>query len=108
MTARLPQGGRFAACDAGLILAEVSVKFVVNREATSMIRSAGIVLLVAAYLAEPAAAQSYSASKLEMPAPDAVSPEVAAQLQPAGIKVSKGSSTFCEIWLAKEWPVAED
>jgi len=73
-----------------------------------MIRSAGIVLLVAAYFAAPAAAQSYSASKLEMPPPEAVAPEIAAQLQSAGIKVSKGSSTFCEIWLAKDWPVAAD
>jgi hypothetical protein len=58
----------------------------------------------------PSLAQEYKAEKLESPAPaDAVSPEIAAQLQPAGFKVIKGESrTVCEIWLAKELPVAAD
>jgi hypothetical protein len=54
-------------------------------------------------------AQEYKVSKLDSPAPaDAVSPTIAAQLQPTGFKLTKGSQTIIEMWLAKEWPVAAD
>jgi hypothetical protein len=44
-------------------------------------------------LALPAAAQEYKAEKIESAAPaDAISPEIAAQLQPAGFKVVKGEA----------------
>jgi hypothetical protein len=55
-------------------------------------------------LALPALAQEYKAEKIDSPAPaDAISPEIAAQLQPAGFKVVKGSRTVIEIWPAKDW-----
>ena len=54
-----------------------------------------------------AAAQQYTVAKIDSPAPsDAVAAEIAALLLPAGVKVSKGSSVHCEIWPAKEWPIA--
>jgi len=57
----------------------------------------------------PAAGQEYHAAKLAAPAPaEALSPEIAGLLQPTGIRVSQGDSrAICEIWLAKEWPLAE-
>jgi hypothetical protein len=57
-----------------------------------------------------AAGQEYHAAKLDMPSPaDAVSPEVAGLLQPTGVRVTQGDSrVICEIWLAKEWPLAAD
>jgi hypothetical protein len=61
-------------------------------------------------LVVPALAQDYKVEKVEGAAPaDAVSPEIAALLQPAGFKLVKGESrTICEIWLCKEWPVSAD
>ena len=58
----------------------------------------------------PSVAQEYRAAKIETAAPaDALSPEIAALLEPAGFKLMKGESrTVCEIWLCKEWPVAAD
>jgi hypothetical protein len=74
-----------------------------------MIRSlliAGFFLLLSA---TGLLAQEYQVSKLDSPAPpDAVAPPIAARLQPTGLKVTKGSQTVIEIWLAKEWPVAAD
>jgi len=58
----------------------------------------------------PSFAQEYKVEKVASAAPaDALSPEIAAVLQPAGFKVLKGESrTVCEIWLAKELPIAAD
>ena len=58
----------------------------------------------------PSRAQEYKVEKIASAAPaEAISPEIAAVLQPAGFKVVKGESrTVCEIWLAKELPVAAD
>lgn len=52
-------------------------------------------------------AQDYKVEKLDQAAPaDAISPEIAALLQPTGLKFLKGESrTVCELWLCKEWPV---
>lgn len=35
-----------------------------------------------------------------------LAPEVAALLNPTGFKISKGGQALCEVWLAKEWPIA--
>jgi hypothetical protein len=61
-------------------------------------------------IALPSLAQEYKAEKLNSPAPaDAISPEIAAQLLPAGFKVVKGETrTVIEIWLAKEWTLNPD
>ena len=69
-------------------------------------------LFVAVVSAIPAAAlaQEYKVEKIDAAAPaDAVSPQIAALLQPAGFKLVRGESrTVCEIWLCKEWPIAAD
>src|SRR5262249_15683828 len=54
------------------------------------------------------AAQEYSVCKAEALPSGAVAPEIASLLSPDGIKVSKGSSTVCELWFAKEWPIEVD
>jgi hypothetical protein len=60
-------------------------------------------------LAVPASGQEYQVAKLDTPAPAAmIAPEMQAQLQSTGFKVTKGSATLCEVWLAKEWPIAAD
>jgi hypothetical protein len=65
--------------------------------------SVGFLLVIA----NAAAAQQYTVSKAESAVPsDAVASEIAALLQPTGLKVAKGSNAHCEIWLAKEWPLA--
>ena len=58
----------------------------------------------------PSLAQEYKIEKVASAAPaDALSPEIAAVLQPAGFKVLKGESrTVCEIWLARELPIGAD
>jgi hypothetical protein len=68
------------------------------------------VLVIACAACLPVAAQDYRVAKVETTAPaDAVSPEIAALLQPTGFKLTKGESrTVCEIWLCKEWPSAAD
>ena len=78
-----------------------------------MIRSGRlcVVLFTAllALLAVPAFGQEYKVEKLAAPAPAAIiAPEIALQLQSAGFKVSKGSAALCEVWLAKDWPIAAD
>ncbi len=40
--------------------------------------------------------------------PEGVSAEIAAQLSPSAFKVTSGSRTLCEIWLAKKWGVKPD
>jgi hypothetical protein len=57
----------------------------------------------------PAIGQDHKASRIDMPvAVGDVSPEIAALLQPTGVKVAKGNTSTVEIWLAKEWPIAAD
>jgi hypothetical protein len=60
------------------------------------------------FQAPPASGQEYHAAKLDSAAPaDALSPEIAKLLAPAGVRVTQGDSrVICEIWLAKEWPVS--
>ena len=75
-----------------------------------MLRSFSVTLLsllcVAPLFALELRAQDYKAEKLAEAAPaDAVSPEIAAVLQPTGFKVARGERSVCEIWLAKEWPI---
>jgi hypothetical protein len=57
-----------------------------------------------------AGAQDFKVELVEAAAPaDALSPEIAALLQPTGFKLIKGESrTVCEIWPCKEWPIAAD
>jgi len=57
-----------------------------------------------------AAAADYQIASVNSPLPAAaVSPEIVAAIQPTMIKVAKGDSqVVCEIWLAKEWPIAAD
>jgi hypothetical protein len=67
------------------------------------------VLLIMISLAGPAAGQEYTVKKSDAPPPaDALAPEIAALLSPAGYQVAEGSRVVCEIWLCKEWPVAAD
>jgi len=75
-----------------------------------MSRTFALTSLSLLILVLPADGQEYHAVKLDMPAPaDALSPEIAGLLQPTGIRVSQGDSrAICEIWLAKEWPLAAD
>jgi hypothetical protein len=76
-----------------------------------MIRTTLLVcVLYLLFPAWPATAQEYHVAKLESASPaDALAPEIAALLSPAGLKVIQGDSrVVCEIWLAKEWPVAAD
>jgi len=75
-----------------------------------MIRNCMLGLSIAAAFAIAANAQEYRVEKVDSAAPaDEISPEIAALLQPGGFKVVKGESrTVCEIWLAKEWPIAPE
>lgn len=68
-----------------------------------------LVLVSTVAFAGPLVAQEYQVAKLDSPPPaDALAPEIAALLAPAGYKVSQGERAVCEIWLAKEWPIAAD
>jgi len=53
-------------------------------------------------------AQEHSVGKAEALPSGAVAPEITGLLSSEGIKVSKGSSTVCELWFAKEWPIEAD
>jgi hypothetical protein len=71
-----------------------------------MVRS--LVLLAGSLfiLQQSASAQDHSVAKTDAPAPaDAIAPEIASALSPAGFKVTKGSQAIIEFWPAKEWPV---
>jgi hypothetical protein len=73
-----------------------------------MIRNLVLVLLLLAAVPLPLAGQEYRVEKIDTPAPaDQISPEIAALLVPTGFRVLKGQSPVCEIWPAKEWPLAE-
>jgi hypothetical protein len=69
-----------------------------------------VLTLLPLLIALPSLAQEYKVEKIATAAPaDALSPEIAAVLQPAGFKVLKGEArTICEVWLAKELPIAAD
>src|SRR5262245_3246010 len=74
-----------------------------------MIRLRLFVHLLALSLTVPALAQEYKVSKSDAPPPaDALAPEIAGLLSPAGYKVSQGDRAVCEIWLCKEWPISAD
>jgi hypothetical protein len=61
--------------------------------------------LILALLAAAAQAQDYRVEKLAEPPPgDALSPEIVQTLDPAGLRVLKGSSPVVDLWLRKEWP----
>src|SRR5581483_2139225 len=70
------------------------------------------VMLIVAWVTlavRPAGAQEYKVAKIDSAAPaDKIAPEISALLAPNGFKVTKGTSTLCEIWLAREWPIAAD
>jgi hypothetical protein len=53
-------------------------------------------------------AQEYSVAATEAAPTGAVAPEIASLLQSAGIKVTKGSTTVCDLWFVKEWPIEAD
>jgi hypothetical protein len=69
------------------------------------------VLAVVCLMVLPAwrlSAQEYSLGKADALPSGAVAPGIAGLLSADGIKVSKGTSTVCEIWFAKEWPIEAD
>lgn len=53
-------------------------------------------------------AQEYSASAGEAAPTGTIAPEISSLLSAKGIKVNKGSTTVCELWFAKEWPIEAD
>jgi hypothetical protein len=69
-----------------------------------------LLILTALWIAcfSQASGQDYKMAKLDSPAPSGVAPEIGSLLESTGFKVFKGSSVVCEIWLAKEWPIAAD
>ncbi|MCA9269951.1 MAG: hypothetical protein KDA41_15830, partial [Planctomycetales bacterium] len=73
-----------------------------------MKRSLLLALLAWGCFAATATAEAYRVKPLDEPAPsDDVAPAIAAQLAPAGVAVMRSeTSTLCNIWLCKEWPVA--
>jgi len=74
-----------------------------------MLRCTRFCVLVILALALPVVAQEYKVAPINSPAPaGAVASEITALLQPTGLQVTKGSQVVCEIWLAKEWPIAAD
>ncbi len=65
-------------------------------------------VVVAALIFVPAwraAAQEYQVSAAEAAPTGTLAPEISSLLDAKGIKVAKGSTTVCELWFAKEWPV---
>jgi hypothetical protein len=53
-------------------------------------------------------AQEYTVETVEEAAPsDALAAEIAAELSPTAIAIKKGDAVQCQIWLSKQWPVAE-
>ncbi len=55
-------------------------------------------------------AADYRVEPLDEPAPsDEISADVAATLAPTGARVIRGTkTTFCDIWLCKQWATQED
>jgi hypothetical protein len=62
---------------------------------------ASLILLPALHVS----AQEYAVSSAEAAPTGALAPEISSLLDAKGIKVTKGSTTVCELWFAKEWPV---
>jgi len=75
-----------------------------------MIRISVFATLFVVALTVPSMAQDHRVAKADAPVPaDAIAPEIAGLIAPGGLKVTKGDSRLiCELWLAKEWPVAAD
>src|SRR5688572_26818388 len=56
-------------------------------------------------LSNLAGAQEYRVQKLQEPLPaDALSPEIAQMMNPAGLRVAKGEKAVVDLWLSKQWP----
>jgi hypothetical protein len=56
-----------------------------------------------------AAGEDYHVAKGEALPAGEIAPEIASRLQPTSVAVVKGDSRpTCEVWLAKEWPIAAD
>jgi len=53
-------------------------------------------------------AQEYSTGAGEAAPTGAIAPEISSLLSAKGIKINKGSTTVCELWFAKEWPIEAD
>ena len=53
-------------------------------------------------------AQEYSVAAGEAAPTGTLAPEISSLLSAKGIKVNKGSTTVCELWFAKEWPIEAD
>jgi len=53
-------------------------------------------------------AQEYSVTAGEAAPTGTIAPEISSLLSAKGIKVNKGSTTVCELWFAKEWPIETD
>src|SRR5262245_19824403 len=76
---------------------------------TSMTRGLVYGLIFWTAAAFSAVGQDYKVEKVDAPAAvGQVAPEIAALLNPTGFKISKGGQALCEIWLAKEWPIASE
>jgi len=74
-----------------------------------MIRLPRLLFVSLVVIAAPLAAQEYKVAKSDAPPPtDALAPEIAGLLAPAGYKISQGDRAVCELWLCKEWPIAAD
>jgi hypothetical protein len=55
----------------------------------------------------PVEAEEHGVAPLNEPAPkDALSPEIAGELADTGFRVTRGSATYCDLWLCKSLPVA--
>jgi hypothetical protein len=69
----------------------------------------GFAALALLSIARSAAANDYAVAKTDAAAPTGtVAPEISALLDANGLKITKGGAPFCDIWLAKEWPIAAD
>lgn len=55
-----------------------------------------------------AIAVDYQVAPLEEPAPEELSAPIRDSLNATGLRVSRGSNKFCDIWLAKEWAAKPD
>src|SRR5256885_6264515 len=53
-------------------------------------------------------AQEYSVATAGAAPTGTIAPEIWSLLSAKGIKVNKGSTTVCELWFAKEWPIEAD
>ena len=74
-----------------------------------MFRTFAFSALLPLFVLSAAIAQDYKVEKLDQTAPEDVSPEIAALLQPTGLKFVKGESrTVCEFWFCKEWPISKE